>query len=803
MKKLFILITQVFIILLILNPTDLDGQIFKRKSKRKDKQEAAKKESETVTNSIKEWRCLGPAGIPHPIISSNNYGIGQIHRLEFDPMYDDDQNQTIYACSSFGGLWRTENNGDSWTNVNTDQLKSTSVADVCINPLNRNEIFICSGYADGSLYTPLGPNWTHVIPLYTSGIYRSEDYGKSWVDISSSIIDELNFGGFCRKMAINPLNPDQIFIATNRGLYTTNNAGDDDVVWRNIALRAKKDENDFRGLVFKPDDANTIYAGAKNIFRSTDGGVEWEQITSPDFDLDLDSLPYSFKVKRINLAVSPAAPSRLYAYILGTKEQSGDKKDGAHIAVFENEKWRIIETRWSSGLTYFDESWIAIAVSPVDPDFVVYGNTRVIGSESIDSLSFGLRSPYGGGGFHADVHDLEFQPNVSNPKLYCGNHGGVSVKTLPDKSTKGWEYKSEGLEVSTIWSFDDSPFTEGQAIAGFQDNGTMAYINTMENKWLFLKGGDGYSARIDDVTPDQAYLSGGDRSLAYFDFKTQKVTDQTGKLPKDPRNNTDVVITTKTFPMVNHPETGGVLFGFTEIFQKEILMPSVITQLDDIWVRKSDLFKIEIESWKRQITEIEFCESNPDIVFVITAGQQNPPGSDWQLRSKLYKSEKGLVSEEKRNCFKEIAYPGEMYDNDTLAILSGVAVDPNNPDRVFLSYAGLIGQYRIWYSENGGLDWQNADPKGVFQRIPVNAIAYDEIDNGRLYAGTDYGLYTKAADSDSDWEKITEFPSVRITELKINRSFNRLRVATFGRGLWEGPLVSNETQGSTNPRLQD
>ncbi|OQX74836.1 MAG: hypothetical protein B6D64_12455, partial [Bacteroidetes bacterium 4484_276] len=69
----------------------------------------------------------------------------------------------------------------------------------------------------------------------------------------------------------------------------------------------------------------------------------------------------------------------------------------------------------------------------------------------------------------------------------------------------------------------------------------------------------------------------------------------------------------------------------------------------------------------------------------------------------------------------------------------------------------------------------------------VNAIAYHESTNDRLYLGTDFGLYTKGRYS--DWEKVEEFPSVRITELKINKNFDKLRVATFGRGLWEGPLA--------------
>jgi hypothetical protein len=709
-----------------------------------------------------------------------------VHRIEFDPFYDGTENQTIYACSSFGGLWRSENDGKLWSNVNTDNLPSTSVADVCINPFNSNEIFICSGYADGSLYTPLGPNWTHVIPIYTTGIYRSKNYGNTWEDISKGLIDDFRESGFCRKMAINPFNPDQIIIATSKGIYLTNNATTNRVEWKNVAIGRRKGENDFRGLAFKPDDSNVIYASGKNIYRSGNGGITWQSITGPQYDLDLESLPNSFTIKRINIAVSPAAPERLYAYISGTKVISSGKKDGAHIAVFENEKWEIIESRWSAGLNYFDESWIAIAVSPVDADFVVYGHTRVIGSEDIGNKSFGLRSPYCGSGFHADVHDLEFQPNVENPKLFCGNHGGVSAKTLPNDLTGGWEYMCEGLETATIWSFDDSETVEDRAIIATQDNGTMVYIDTLGFKWHFIKGGDGYTARIDDINADHAFFSAGDRSLSFFNFADLRISDQTGKLPKDPRNNTDIVITTKTFPMVNHPGTGDLLFGFSEIFQKKILNPGVIIPSEEAWQRRSDILRLEPEAWKRQITDIAFCQTRPTVVYVITAGQQNPPGSDWQLRSRLFKSTKGLYENSNSTYFSGNFYPGEMYDDDTLAIISGIAVDPANSDKVFICYTGLVGQFRVWYSDNGCQTWKNLDPKGILKNIPVNAIAFQENSSNRLYIGTDFGLYTK--DQYTDWVKVKEFPSVRITELKINKKFNKLRVATFGRGLWEGPL---------------
>jgi len=786
----------IILALILVLSSGLQAQIFR--DGEKEARQTGEDPGSDPTGGATDWTCLGPSEMPNTISSSNTYGVGQIHRIEFDPFYDGIENQTVYACSSFGGLWRSENDGNSWSNVNTDTLPSNSVADVCINPFNSSEIFICSGYADGSLYSSLGPNWTHVIPIYATGIYRSKNYGAEWEDISKGFIDNFRDGGFCRKMAINPFNPDQIFIATSNGIYTTDNATSSRVEWHNVTMRSREGESDFRGLAFKPDDSNTVYASGKDIFRSTNGGTAWESITGQDYDMDLDSLPNSFTIKRINIAVSPAAPERIYAYILGTKEVNGNKKDGAYIAVFENEKWEIVETRWSAGLTYFDETWIAIAVSPVDPDFVVYGNTRVIGSENINNKSFGLRSPYCGQGFHADVHDLEFQPNVTVPKLFCGNHGGMSVKILPNANSSGWEYLNNGLETATIWSFDDSEIIEDRFIIATQDNGTLAYMDTLGNKWHFLKGGDGYTARIDDTNPNHAYFSAGDRSLALFDFETHDIDDQTDKLPTDPRNYRDIVITTKTFPMVNHPQTGALLFGFTEIFQKEVVTPTLVMGAGDVWQRRSDILRLETESWKRQITDISFCQNKPNVVWVVTGGQQNPPGSDWQLRSRLYKSTKGLYEDSLTNYFSGNFYPGQFYDDDTLAIVSGITVDPANPDRVFICYAGLIDQFKVWYSKDGGNSWENLDPNGLLIDKPVNSIALQENSNERLYIGTDFGLYTK--DSSSDWEKVRDFPSVRITELKINKTFNKLRIATFGRGLWEGPLIEASAQAPFAPR---
>jgi len=663
------------------------------------------------------------------------------------------------------------------------------IGGVCINPFNSNEIFICTGYADGVLRSGWSPNWAHINPLTTAGIFRSRDYGETWEDISLGFIEHFEKGGWCREMAINPLNPDEICTATTNGIFMTHNATSTNVNWRK-AFNGMAGNHDFRGIIYKPNDSNTIYASGTNIYRSINGGTTWDQITGNNFRLNLESMPDSFRVIRINITVTPAAPERLYAYIEGTKTDKNKTTEGGIIALFRNEKWEILETRWPSGLTYFDETWVAIAASPVDSNTLYYGNTRVLGSENIAKTPFGLCSPYNGNGFHADVHDLKFEPNVPNPKLFCGNHGGVSVKSFPNPGNAGWEYKNEGLEVSTLWGFDDSELDPRKAIVATQDNGTIVYYDTLGCNWHYIRGGDGYTARFDDRNPNIAYYSAGDKSLYRFDFSTFKSTNETGLIPKEPTHKKDRVITVKTFPIYSSPGDGDLVFGFTELFRKKINFPDYRMPSDSVWEIISDLRKWEHQGWRRQIIEIGTSKSNPDIMYVVTAGQNNPAGSDWQLKSALYKTRdinSPVMSDGKK--FIQLYYPGQLFDDDTLAIITGIAVDPKNADRVWISYTGLPGRFKVWRSENGGQTWLDADPGGVFKINPVNAIAYIENSSDRLIIGTDRGLFTR--DRFSLWEQIENFPGVRVTEININYGLNKIRVATFGRGLWESFLKEN------------
>lgn len=124
-----------------------------------------------------DWECKGP------FVDNNNdlNFTGQMHRITFDPNYDGVTNQTVYAASSFGGLYRSEDGGETWNICNTDeQIPYCGVADIAVNFNNSDILYIGTGYADAATYSGYQANTTSMNPIQTQGVYRSMDRGATW-----------------------------------------------------------------------------------------------------------------------------------------------------------------------------------------------------------------------------------------------------------------------------------------------------------------------------------------------------------------------------------------------------------------------------------------------------------------------------------------------------------------------------------------------------------------------------------------------------------------------------------------------
>jgi len=735
-----------------------------------------------------KWENLGPLGMPDKKSSKYLHGVGQMHRITFHPDYDGVSNTTLFASSYYGGLWKSLDDGKLWRNLNTDLLPFCSVADVCINPNNVNQIFICTGYADLGFAAAYGPNWSHANPVFTIGIYRSNDGGNSWKPINKGFTDGKIDGGTCRRMIINHHNPNQIFVATTRGIYICNNADARNPTWRIVLPANIAQDVEFRGLAIHPTKPNVSYASGRDIYRSLDYGENWHPLTGIMTNLDLNALPDGLVVKRINITVTPAAPKRLYAYIEGIKPHGSDYEDGCYIMMYNelSNQWQELDRRDNSGGTnLFSNAYLGIAVSPVNPERIYYGNTVVWGTEN-DRTTFSKRVSYRDSpGFHPDVHDLKFQPLKSGePNLFCATHGGISLRNM---NSGTWEYRCEGLSVATIWSFDDGNSNPNLALTGHQDCGTNIYeANSTGNKWYQVMTGDGYTARINDANNNMGFISAGDNSFKRLDILARHTDNEITKVLQDPYDLTrQYMRIPKTFPLVNHPVTDSMYFGFTEILHRLENFPTVITPRNKVWKFASNIRIHEPVECNRQLTEMVICKNNPKICYAVTGGVESD-----NLKSGLYMgTNRSPSANDLEFNFQRLTHPGEYVDNDTLAIITGLAVDPDDYKHFWITYTGYWDKFKVWETWDAGAHWTTADPHNELFNIPVNAIVYHKaVSNKYLYIGTDAGIYVWDPIS-LRWKKYGKFPNVRVTEMKINPSINKLRVATYGRGLWEGLLI--------------
>ncbi|MBZ0100112.1 MAG: hypothetical protein K8F30_13595, partial [Taibaiella sp.] len=130
--------------------------------------------------------------------------------------------------------------------------------------------------------------------------------------------------------------------------------------------------------------------------------------------------------------------------------------------------------------------------------------------------------------------------------------------------------------------------------------------------------------------------------------------------------------------------------------------------------------------------------------------------------------------------------------------ITSLVTDPRTMKRLWVSlgnigandpYNPTIMVNKVVYSGDYGSTW--LDISRGLPPVPVNKLLYLEGSDDILFAGTDAGVF-RWNKTDSTWYCFnTGLPPCVVTDMEFNYCAGKLRIATFGRGIWETPAFDN------------
>ena len=417
------------------------------------------------------WQPLGPFSNETSNTSAKTRARGRVNIVAVDP----NNANTIYFGTPAGGLWKTTNNGSSWTAL-TDELAQIGVSGIAIDPTNSNTIYIATGDKDAS-------------DTYSIGVLKSTDGGTTWNTTGLTFAGTSTFLG---DLVINPTNPQILICASSNGLYRTTNGG---TSWTQM-----QSGNDFsQGSVrFKPNSPTTVHAvSANQYFRSTDSGATFTNVAITGI-----SGTGTNASGRLLLDVTPANPN--YVYILASKTRSGDY---AFNGIFRstNSGASFSRSSQSAGATNVLEStqaWydLAFAASPTTLNELYVGclnvwKTTDAGAANANWTKLNDWATYNQAFTHADIHFLQFLDN----KLYCGSDGGIYVTN--DKGVNFTDITGNA-QITQFYKIDVAKQSASNIVGGTQDNGGYAYSNST---WKGYHGGDGMDCAVNPLNSKLYY----------------------------------------------------------------------------------------------------------------------------------------------------------------------------------------------------------------------------------------------------------------------------------------------------------
>ncbi len=702
---------------------------------------SARAAEHAVTMPDMHWRMIGPfrggrtraaAGVP---AQPGVYYVGQVD----------------------GGVWKTTDSGCTWTPI-FDKQDAQSIGAIAVAPSDSSIVYVASG--EGLHRPDLSVG---------DGIYRSADEGKTWTHLG------LRDGQQIPAIAVDPSNPNRLFAAVlghpfgpnaERGIFRSEDGGknwakvlfkDDSTGGSDVVIDPKNPQVVYASLwdarLAPWEDANSVEGTNGGLFKSTDGGTTWKQLTN--------GLPAG--LVQINVAIAASDPRRLYA-TTSTKVESGyasAKGLGVYRSDDGGENWVRITDDQRPAMKIGGGDLPVPVVDPTNPDALYSTSIVTVKSTDGGKTWASLRGAPGGD----DYQNLWINP--LNPKLLLlVSDQGAVVSENGGESWGSW-YNQPTAQLYHVAATNTFPY---RVCAGQQESGSVCISTRGNDGQITFRDWHpagiieyGYAAP-DPLHPDIVF-GAGRTQVSRYDMTTGQVQNVTPLPMKKKGFRGDRTEPIEFSPVDPHTLyfAANHLFKTTDYGQSwQTISPDLSLETtgqpasvpaltpEQQAMRRGAIYSIAA-SYKN--TQTIWAGTDDGLVWITRDGGANwskitPPGiAPWSKIAQIDAS---------------------RFDDDTAYVaVNAERIDDLRP------YA--------FRTHDGGKSWQPISA-GLPPDAPVNAVRADPRQPGLLYAATEHGVWT-SFDDGAHWQPLEyNLPHTSMRDLLVKD--DDLVVATHGRSFW-------------------
>ncbi len=661
------------------------------------------------------------------------------------------QPNVFYMAQVNGGVWKTDDYGRTWNPI-FDQEPTQSVGAIAVAPSDPNIIYVGSG--EGLHRPDLSVG---------DGIYKSIDAGKTWTHLG------LRDGQQIPALAVDPRDPNKVFAAVlghpygpseERGIYRSTDGGQS---WQKVI---SKDENTGGSDVeIDPSNPDVVYASmwevregpwedgnlyngaGGGLFKSTDGGNTWHQLTN--------GLPND--LSQVYVGIAPSDSRRLYATLA-----TASGKLAVYRSDDAGDSWSQItnDPRPSGRIGGGDLS--VPRVDPKNPDLVYVVSTVTMRSSDGGKTWLGFRGAPGGD----DYQYLWINPNNGNIILIVSDQGAI-ITVNGGESWSSWYNQPTAQLYHAIATTNVFPY---RVCAGQQESGSVC-ISTRGNdgtityrEWHPV-GVIEYGYVAPDPLDADIIYGGGRTEVSKFHISTGQVQNVTPIPLRDPKYRTD-----RTEPLMFSPVDPHTLYFAGNMLFKTIDGGNSWQAISNDLTRENpgvpaSVGKLVPKGAEKQRGVIYALAPSFKTTTTLWAGTDD--GLIWITRDGG-KNWSGITPKDLTPWSKVTQISASHFDEQTAyASVSRFRIGDMHP--------------YIYRTHDGGKNWKLITA-GLPDLGPADTVREDPRRKGLLFAGTENAVWVSFDDGDH-WRSLQlNLPHTSMRDLWIHD--DDLVVATHGRGFW-------------------